>query len=90
MFLTRRSRRKPCIIIDMPRPFRRHNTARATRLSMYRKHKRTVRNKQHTRRTRRKPTRGGKAGERWINTPLGPMTEKDYQRYQERLSPEAY
>ncbi len=45
--------------------------------------------KRHNR-TRRVRFAGGVVGPKWIDTPHGPMTENEYDKYQKRLSPEAY
>jgi hypothetical protein len=29
-------------------------------------------------------------GDVWMDTPIGPMKKKEYEQYQQRLSPEAY
>lgn len=33
---------------------------------------------------------GGMVGDVWMDTPIGPMKKKEYEQYQQRLSPEAY
>ena len=71
--------------VDMP--LRNKRTKRTKRYkSILRKS--TRRNR--TRRVRRVRFVGGAVESRWFDTPLGPMMKKEYDQYQQRLSPEAY
>ena len=73
---------------------RRQKTMRRAhnRQNTRRQHKQTQKQtqKQTHKQKYQKRTRGGTIGNRWMDTPLGPMSEEEYKRYQERLSPDAY
>ena len=83
--------KKETYSVDMPLRSKSRRNKRSTKQSyksILRKGKR--RNRTHRNRTRRVRFLGGMVGTKWFDTPLGPMNNKDYTRYQQRLSPEAY
>jgi hypothetical protein len=55
-----------------------------------RRHKSILRKSKRRNRTRRVRFAGGVVGPKWMGTPFGDMTLKNYEQYQNRLSPEAY
>jgi len=67
-----------------------HTVDMPLRTKKSRRHKSILRKSKRRNRTRRVRFAGGMVGPIWIDTPLGPMTKKAQQQYQNRLSPDAY